>query len=62
MFDEILEKAGLKKLGFEICGDDTVHYWTRKERYISHLMVEEGPLTALAFLEERMTNRTIIIR
>ena len=25
MYDEILEKSGLTKIGVDICGDDTVH-------------------------------------
>ena len=62
MSDEILDKAGLTKLGVEICRDNTVHYWTRKERDLSHLMAEGGLSTALAFLEERMIDRGIIIR
>ena len=40
MSDEILEKSGQTKLGVNICGDDTVHYWKIKERYPSHVMVE----------------------
>ena len=32
MSNEIFDKAGLTNLGVEICGDDTVNYWTRKER------------------------------
>ena len=61
MSDEILENSGRTKLGIKICGDNTVNYWTRNERGISHIMVEEGLSTNLAFIEERMTNKAIII-
>ena len=56
MFDEILDKSGLMKIGVKICGDDTVHYWLGKERYLVHIMVKVGPSTTLAFLEEIMIN------
>ena len=62
MSDEILEKAGLTKLGVEICGGDTIHYWTRKERYLFHVMVEGELLTDLDFLEERMVDKEITIQ
>ena len=62
MSDEILEKTGLTNLGVEICGDDTEHYWTRKERDLLHVMVEGVPPTAPDFIEEKIIDREIIIR
>ena len=59
---ERLEKAGITKLGVKICGNGTVYYWTRKERDILHVMVERGPSTNLAFIEERIVDRVIIVR
>ena len=61
MSDEILDKSGLTKLGVDIYGDDTVHDWTRKEKDLLHVMVEGGPSAALAFIEERMIYRAVII-
>ena len=62
MSDEILDNSGRTKLGIKICGDNTVNYWTRNERGISHIMVEEGLSTNLAFIEERIVDRVIIVR
>ena len=62
IYDEILEKDGLTKLEVRIYGNDTVHYWMRNERYLSHIMVEVGPSDVLAFLEKRIIYMAIIIR
>ena len=59
--DEILEKAGLTKIGVEIYGDNNVNYWTRKEKDLLNVMVEGGPPTTLSFLGVRIIDMMVII-